>query len=230
MEMKEKVLQSGYYLFDNKPLIFKAWTKDLEMRKADVKTVPVWVQFHQLPLKFWGKSLPKVTGLIGKYIKSDTTTEQRTKLGYARVMIELGVGHKCPAEVMFKDEMGAVIKVGVEYEWKPVTCAKCRGMGHQQDHCRKGEPQKPLKQIKKVWRLVIKAGVETQKLAATEQEVTHTTPIQAKKLVQLHRDTVNEGHKGYNTNTFGALSYMEMLSPHVNDGNRSSKPPTTSNG
>ncbi|KAL9241240.1 hypothetical protein vseg_015371 [Gypsophila vaccaria] len=150
MEMKDKLLQSGYYLFDNKPLIVKAWTKDLEMRKTDVKSVPAWIQFHQLLLKFWGKSLPKITGLIEKFIKSDAATEQRTKLGYARVMVELVVDHKCPKKVSFKDEMGEVIQVGVEYEWKPVTCAKCRGMGHQQEHCRKGELQKPQMKAKKV--------------------------------------------------------------------------------
>ncbi|KAL9239108.1 hypothetical protein vseg_013459 [Gypsophila vaccaria] len=90
-EMKEKVMNSGHYLFDNKPLIFKEWTKDMEMKKTEVLSVPTWVQFHHLPLKFWGKSLPKIAGLVGKYIKSDTATEQKTKLGFARVMVEVEV-------------------------------------------------------------------------------------------------------------------------------------------
>ncbi|KAL9235695.1 hypothetical protein vseg_010434 [Gypsophila vaccaria] len=44
-DMKEKVLHSGYYLFNNKPLIVIPWTKNMEMKVDKVKTVPVWVQF-----------------------------------------------------------------------------------------------------------------------------------------------------------------------------------------
>ncbi|KAL9230694.1 hypothetical protein vseg_006011 [Gypsophila vaccaria] len=66
LEMKEQVLKSGYHLFDGKPLIYQSWSKDLELKKANVEVVPAWIQLHHLPLKFWGKSLPKITGLIGK--------------------------------------------------------------------------------------------------------------------------------------------------------------------
>ncbi|KAL9236877.1 hypothetical protein vseg_011497 [Gypsophila vaccaria] len=59
IEMKDKVLQSGYYLFDNKSLIVKGGTKDIELKAEKVKTVPVWVQFHDLPVKFWGKVFQK---------------------------------------------------------------------------------------------------------------------------------------------------------------------------
>ncbi|KAL9247595.1 hypothetical protein vseg_021012 [Gypsophila vaccaria] len=130
IDMQERVLQSGYYLFDNKPLIVKAWTKDIELRKTTVQSVPVWVQLHDLPIKFWGKSLPKISGLLGKYIKIDSATEQRSKLGYARVMVEMEVEHKCPESIKFKDEVGVVQQVGVTYEWKPISCTICKAMGH----------------------------------------------------------------------------------------------------
>ncbi|XP_074293298.1 uncharacterized protein LOC141620281 [Silene latifolia] len=109
MEMKNKVLQSGYYMFDNKPLIVKEWVKDLEMKKEDVKTVPAWIRLHSLPLKFWGKGLPKIASLVGKYVKSDGATEERTRLGYARVMVEMEVDQKLPGKVEFKDEKGSWI-------------------------------------------------------------------------------------------------------------------------
>ncbi|KAL9232297.1 hypothetical protein vseg_007423 [Gypsophila vaccaria] len=215
MKMKDKVLQSGYYLFDNKPLIFKAWKKDLELRKADVKSVPAWIQLHHLPLKFWGKILPKITGLVGKYIKSDAASEERTKLGFARVMVELMVDQQFPTKVSFKDEKGEVIQVEVEYEWKPVTCSKCMGMGHQQENCRKGGPQKTQqKAVKKVWRPAVKAIEEVQKLEVTGKGVlTNNTPPQPKKLVQLHKDKGDGGQDGYCTNSFVAFSYKDVLSP-----------------
>ncbi|KAL9238991.1 hypothetical protein vseg_013352 [Gypsophila vaccaria] len=161
MEMKEKVLQSGHYLFYNKPLIVKEWSKDLEMTKAEVQAVPTWIQFHRLPLKFWGKSLPKIAGLIGKYIKCDNPTEQRIKLGYARVMVEVAVDGNLPEIVTFKDEKDDIVQVEVEYEWKPVTCGKCHKMGHHIDQCRKGQPPKTrVKTIQKVWRPVVKQVVK----------------------------------------------------------------------
>ncbi|XP_074318645.1 uncharacterized protein LOC141655464 [Silene latifolia] len=169
MEMKEKVLSSGHYLFDNKPMIVKAWTRDMEMTKDDVKSVPAWVQIHKLPLKFWGKGLPKIAGLIGKYVKCDAATQDRTRLGYARVMVELMVDQELPAQVAFKDEKGMVIRVDIEYEWSPVKCKKCQGMGHEMEHCRKGnqgdEGKKPVKQV---WR--VKQTVGVQKPVAVPQE------------------------------------------------------------
>ncbi|KAL9242050.1 hypothetical protein vseg_016093 [Gypsophila vaccaria] len=74
LEMKEQVLQAGHYLFDNKPMIVNPWSEELELHKPEVKSVPVWIQLHGLPIKFWGKSLPKIAGLVGKFIKSDTAT------------------------------------------------------------------------------------------------------------------------------------------------------------
>ncbi|XP_074313735.1 uncharacterized protein LOC141648928 [Silene latifolia] len=138
MEMKDKVLSSGHYLFDNKPMIFKPWTRDLEMTKEDVKSVPAWVQIHKLPLKFWGKGLPKIASLLGKFIKCDVATEERTRLGYARVMVELVVDQELPAQIAFKDEKGSVIRVDIEYKWRPIKCKKCQAMGHEMEHCRKG--------------------------------------------------------------------------------------------
>ncbi|KAL9246084.1 hypothetical protein vseg_019663 [Gypsophila vaccaria] len=159
MEMKEQVLQSGHYLFDNKPLIYRSWSKELELKKIKIEVVPFWIQLHNLPLKFWGKSLPKITGLIGKYVKSHYATEERNKIGFARVMVELKIDQKLPGTVAFKDEQGQLINVEVEYEWKPVTCANCQGMGHTTEQCRKIKPksvQKPA--TRQVWQPVAKVN------------------------------------------------------------------------
>ncbi|KAL9227818.1 hypothetical protein vseg_003466 [Gypsophila vaccaria] len=212
MDMKEKVLQSGYYLFDSKPLIFKAWSKDMVLQKTEVEVVPAWIQLHNLPLKFWGKSLPKITGLVGKFIKKDVATEDRTKIGYARVMVELKVDQLFPSKVAFMDENGDVVKVDVDYEWKPITCNKCQGMGHQTEHCRKGKPQKlPQQVIKKVWKLVVKED-ETKKNATGEERIAQVTARQPKRLINMSHSK-EEGMEGYSSRTFGSLSYREVLSP-----------------
>ncbi|XP_074292926.1 uncharacterized protein LOC141619804 [Silene latifolia] len=181
MGMKDKVTSSGHYLFDNKPMIVKPWTRDMEMTKDDVKSVPAWVQILKLPLKFWGKGLPKIVGLIRKFIKCDAATEERTRLGYARVMVELMVDHELPAHIAFKDEKVLIIRVDIEYEWRPIKCKKCQGMGHEMEHCRKGNQ---------------------------EYMVTgFVTPC--KRLVRMHRQEGDRSE--YSGDTFGAHYYKEIL-------------------
>ncbi|XP_074306122.1 uncharacterized protein LOC141641354 [Silene latifolia] len=140
--MKDKVMNSGYYMFDNKPMIMKSWTRDLEMKKEEVSSVPAWIKMHNLPLKFCGKGLPKITSLVGKYIKSDVATEEKTRLGYARVMAVLMVDQELSEKIKFIDENGTVLQIEVEYEWRPVKCKKCVGMGHVEENCRKSDQKK----------------------------------------------------------------------------------------
>ncbi|XP_074288604.1 uncharacterized protein LOC141613760 [Silene latifolia] len=108
-EMKQAVLDSGHFLFDNKPLIIKSWMPDIELEKEEIKNVPAWIRLHGLPLKFWGNSLPKLANLVGKYVKSGTATDQKTKLGFARVVVELQLGHKFPDKIKFMDEKNRVV-------------------------------------------------------------------------------------------------------------------------
>ncbi|KAL9241981.1 hypothetical protein vseg_016029 [Gypsophila vaccaria] len=142
IDMKEQVLKSGHFIFDNKPLIVNDWSAELELHKAEVKKVPVWIQFHGLPIKFWGKSLPKIVGLVGNFVKTDQATHQKTRLGYARVMVEMKVEHLFPETLTFLDEKGAKQQIEVHYEWKPITCTLCKGKGHQVGDCRKKTQQK----------------------------------------------------------------------------------------
>ncbi|XP_074305003.1 uncharacterized protein LOC141639928, partial [Silene latifolia] len=46
--------------------------------------------------------------LVGTYQKSDQATMDKTRLGYARVMVELTVGNKFPSKVRFRDETGNI--------------------------------------------------------------------------------------------------------------------------
>ncbi|XP_074299066.1 uncharacterized protein LOC141630088 [Silene latifolia] len=170
---------------------------------------------HNLPLKFWGKGLPKITSLVGKYVKSDVATEEKTRLGYARVMAVLMVDQELPEKVRFKDETGTVIQIEVEYEWRLVKCKKCMGMGHMEADYRKNDQKKGQK-TQLVWRPVVKkASVPTPAIPSgslqnpiQNTEARHITPI--KKLVQLQRHDYSGG--GYSSDSFGAHSYKEVVS------------------
>ncbi|KAL9237195.1 hypothetical protein vseg_011777 [Gypsophila vaccaria] len=135
-EMQEAVLNAGYYMFDNKPVIIKPWQEDVDLEKEEVKIVPAWIRLHKLPIQYWGKSLPRIAGLIGPYLKNDATTDTAARIGYARVLVELKVNQKLPNSIKFIDEKKNIREILVEYEWKPITCKRCKKMGHDSGECR----------------------------------------------------------------------------------------------
>ncbi|XP_074319503.1 uncharacterized protein LOC141656489 [Silene latifolia] len=138
---RDALLKSGYYLFDNKPVVIKPWVMDMELVKAKVETVPVWVRLSGVPLKFWGDCLPSIAGLVGKFVQKDKDTQDKVRLSFARVLVELQMDQELPDKVKFLDETGKVVSVGVDYEWIPRSCTSCNGIGHSATQCRKpGRP------------------------------------------------------------------------------------------
>ncbi|KAL9244381.1 hypothetical protein vseg_018161 [Gypsophila vaccaria] len=214
--MKEQVLKAGHFLFDNKPLIVNPWSEELELHKTTVKVVPVWVQLHGLPIKFWGKSLPKIAGLVGKFIQTDKASEHKTKLAYARTMVEMSVDQLCPDHLKFMDEVGIVQTVEVIYEWKPITCNLCKGMGHASEDCRNAKPPKPKKspvmRQTQVWKPVTKPTELNKEVAEDQSYPIPTIPEKS----ETRRETEDQG--GYSSGIFGAKSYKEILSPSATNG------------
>ncbi|XP_074305592.1 uncharacterized protein LOC141640811 [Silene latifolia] len=107
---------------------WKFHTKDIQdqenvaLDKEHVKNVPTWLRLHHLPLKFWGQSLPKMVRLVGKFVQKDNATELKTRLAYARVLVEVQINQKFPETLRFSDEKKQLVEVKLEYEWKPVLC------------------------------------------------------------------------------------------------------------
>ncbi|KAL9237032.1 hypothetical protein vseg_011622 [Gypsophila vaccaria] len=65
-------------------------------------------------------------------------------------MVEVIVDGSLLETVAFKDENNDLMQIKVEYERKPITCAKCNQLGHHTEHCRKGQaPNKRLWQLRR---------------------------------------------------------------------------------
>ncbi|XP_074291683.1 uncharacterized protein LOC141618468 [Silene latifolia] len=174
-EQQHVVLNTGHLLFDNKPVIIKEWTPDAVLIKHDVQKVPVWMKLHGLEVKFWGNTcLRKLSEEVGRYIMCDDATANRSFFGYARVLIEVQIGQEFPKELLFKDELGSMQKVRVDYDWLPLLCTQCKGMGHDTAQCRKAEGVKP---VKRVWKPKTKTDV-VPKVAAVPKAV---APAQKQK-------------------------------------------------
>ncbi|XP_074313934.1 uncharacterized protein LOC141649137 [Silene latifolia] len=189
--MKQVVLNSGHFLFDNKPMIVKPWVPDIELIKEEVKTVPAWVRLHKLPLKFWGKSLVKLANLVGSYVKCDTATEQKARL----------------------DEKQKIMEIEIGYEWKPTMCSTCKQLGHDKETCRKGQTVKHT-QPKKVWKPVqkvvqIQKAVQIQKPAqAVQQQVQQ--PAKKIKFYQTIPEVVQTPETKIGPSSSGSLSPIKV--------------------
>lgn len=72
-------------------------------------------------------------------MKSDKNTRAKYFLLYARVMIEVSVDQDFPSSILFQDKLGNTQRCGIEYDWIPITCKSCNGLGHQTDSWRKGK-------------------------------------------------------------------------------------------
>ncbi|XP_074277681.1 uncharacterized protein LOC141601311 [Silene latifolia] len=214
---KEAILKAGYFMFDNKPLIIRSWDVNVELMKEDVKKVSAWIRIHDLPLKFWGKCLPAIAGLVSKFQKAGQATMDKTRLGFARVMNELNVGQKLPSKVRFLDETGKMIYVGIEYKWKPSVCNKCKGVGHEMNTCRKGVTNKPVpKPVQQVWKPK-PVAVKPVQLSTEQLKCPECTPCTSPARIALsHTSTPASPHK---TGSYRAAVEGEKI-PRVGIGKK----------
>uniref|UniRef100_A0A803NT95 DUF4283 domain-containing protein n=1 Tax=Cannabis sativa TaxID=3483 RepID=A0A803NT95_CANSA len=115
--IRDEILSGGYIFFNKRPVIMKEWDPNMNVKKEDIRAVPIWVQLEDLELKYWGeKSLFKIIRQVGKPIMVDAITKQRDKLAFRRVLIEVLLNQPLPDLIWFEDEFGSNVSVQVKYE------------------------------------------------------------------------------------------------------------------
>ncbi|XP_062102998.1 uncharacterized protein LOC133813991 [Humulus lupulus] len=135
LEFLDRVLKGGYLFLGKKPLLMKPWSSVDDFTKEDITVVPTWIQLGGLDIKYWGeKSLFKI---VGRPIQVDNITKYRDRLYYPRILIEISMDQQFPATISFLNEFDQEIDLQVEYEWIPIICKSCSGIGHEAQVCRK---------------------------------------------------------------------------------------------
>jgi len=168
MDDRMTVLKKGWYFFDRKPFIVKAWNKDLSLDTSNLHSIPIWVRFPTLDIKFWGiNSLSKLGSMLGIPIKTDKATKDKSALAFARLLIEMPFEGPFPEHIDFVSDGDRVIRQAVQYEWKPTWCTFCKLLGHEAEHCRKKE------QGRKEWRVKAKPAT-TQIHSSSSSSSAHT--------------------------------------------------------
>uniref|UniRef100_A0A803PID8 Uncharacterized protein n=1 Tax=Cannabis sativa TaxID=3483 RepID=A0A803PID8_CANSA len=86
---------------------------------------------------------------MGELVMVDSFTKAREKLNYPRILIEVSLRQDFPEQIWFEDENGEDVAIFVAYEWKPTTCAHCKGIGHETKDCRNKEGKKKAEWVVK---------------------------------------------------------------------------------
>uniref|UniRef100_A0A803QDS1 DUF4283 domain-containing protein n=1 Tax=Cannabis sativa TaxID=3483 RepID=A0A803QDS1_CANSA len=104
-----------------------------------------------LELKYWGEQvLYKIISQVGVPVMLDSFTKAKEKLNYSRILIEVSLQQEFPEKIWFEDENGDDTVVYVNYEWKPTTCAHCKGV--EETRAKKTSDEEGFLPPKKVWK------------------------------------------------------------------------------
>ena len=130
------VVQKGVYYFDNKPLLVKPWIPEMDINIEAITSLPIWVRFLDLDIKYWGlASLSKLGSILGMPIMTDKYTMEKTRLHHAGVSIEIPIEDDFLSFIDFVNDQDVVVRLQVEYERKPIKCHHCRMYGHKEEEC-----------------------------------------------------------------------------------------------
>ncbi|KAJ8423089.1 hypothetical protein Cgig2_023116 [Carnegiea gigantea] len=87
LQDKMAVEKRGVYYFDSKPLLVKGWNLEMDLNTKAIKSLPLWVQFPNLDIKYWGfESLSKIGSIVSFPIKTNRYTKEKSMIKYTRLM------------------------------------------------------------------------------------------------------------------------------------------------
>ncbi|XP_009593244.1 uncharacterized protein [Nicotiana tomentosiformis] len=135
------VMQVGSYSYHNKPLILQNWERDFHFDLKCITTIPLWVNFPNLPVGYWtADAFSKVASAIGYPICTDRYTVDLNKISYARVLVKVDIT-KSMLESIEIDTLSGTIQQQIVYEWKPMFCSDCNHFGHVNFECWRNKQQ-----------------------------------------------------------------------------------------
>ncbi|KAJ8446861.1 hypothetical protein Cgig2_016171 [Carnegiea gigantea] len=90
-----------------------------------IKCAKIVMQDVEPEIEYWKPSI------------TDKPTMEKSKLGYARVLIGVKTGDELPDEDDLINEKERLMKQEVFYEWRPTKCTHCKIFRHSEKDCKK---------------------------------------------------------------------------------------------
>ncbi|XP_074306326.1 uncharacterized protein LOC141641568 [Silene latifolia] len=137
----------------------------------------------------------------------------RMKLfGFARIMVEVEIGQQFPNVIKFLDENGKTQTLKVRYDWLPLSCTTCKGMGHLAEQCRKGTEKKVVRPIQKDHMQQAVQSIPTAEVTLTPVLVQKTLVIGSSLPRRFITKLMRTDNGDRRTFSYNGLSVMEYLS------------------
>jgi hypothetical protein len=139
-EDRRKIIESDPIIMRNKLFIVKQWDQTVGNSCSSIRSVPVWVKLHNLPLYAWSHlGINWLASRLGSFMCMDAQTEKLERIGYAKCMVEVTPNDELLNEFPVRLMDGSEQLVTVEYLWRPEICTSCKVFGHNTVDCLKVE-------------------------------------------------------------------------------------------
>ena len=136
MDAWDWVMENGPWYIAGRPIILRVWQPGMEMLNIQLTYLPIWVKFYNIPLEYWTNTcLGYIASAVGKPLHMDSLTENRTKISFARICIEVDLSSKFPKAARLNLGNGKCTTIRIEYLWVPHNCSHCQVFGHKVSQC-----------------------------------------------------------------------------------------------
>lgn len=108
-EMKARVLEQSPWSMASKMFFLKPWRPDLDLKKEDFDSIPVWARFPLLKLHYYTEmGMSNFVSHIGQPLYTDKCTASREIVGYAGVYVGLQAGSDRPSSIPYMNVFGII--------------------------------------------------------------------------------------------------------------------------
>jgi len=129
-------MQGDPILMQNKLFILKPWNPEVGNVCGSIRVVPVWVQFHNIPIFAWSHlGINWLACRLGRLVCMDDSTEKLERLRYAKCLIEVTPDNELVDSFEVRLVDGGTQRIEVRYLWKPDVCTTCKVFGHPTEQC-----------------------------------------------------------------------------------------------
>ncbi|XP_016752428.1 uncharacterized protein [Gossypium hirsutum] len=128
----DKVLSEGLWTIFGQYLTVQPWTMAFDPTQAFPSVVMAWIRFLALPSYLYNrKIITEIRELVGKVVKLDMNTDNRTQGRFARMAVYVNLEEPLVSQILIN---GRIQKV--EYESLSTICFHCGRYGHVENICR----------------------------------------------------------------------------------------------